>query len=370
MQQRIPELTGLRAIAVMMVVLGHAAHTVNDRFDGLLAPLRPLAHGDLGVRIFFVLSGFLITSLLVAEQQSTGTIDYLRFYQRRALRIWPASYVFLAFIALCGVIGLLDLAWQQVALAGLHAWNYGALLGFNSVNAAHPDGAYYVGHFWSLALEEQFYWAWPPVVLVLLRHGHTRILVAMILMIPLVRVGSYFLFPTLRGQLGMMLHTGVDPMLIGCLAAIERQRISDWIDRHRRLSVPVLLVATWVTLFGLPDLRGAARHYLNGTYFVTLECASIALTIAALASRRHPWLAWLLRTPVAVFVGTISYSLYLWQQFFLGTSSPAAIPFPFNMVAAVAAATVSYHCIERPFLRVKDRLTSRRTPVVGNAEAR
>ena len=360
MQQRIPELTGLRAIAVLMVVLGHAAHTVNGTYGGLLAPLRLFAHGELGVRIFFVLSGFLITSLLINEQQETGKIDYLQFYARRALRIWPASYAYLVFVGLCGLIGVIDLAWQQLAFAALHGWNYGALLGLDATSSAHPDGAWYLGHFWSLALEEQFYWVWPPVLVVLSRHAHKRILITLILLIPLVRVGSYFLVPRLRGQLGMMLHTGVDPILIGCLAALERQRIGDWLDRHRRLSTPILLVATIVTLLGLPALPGAAGRYLNSTYGVTVECALIGFCIVALACQRHPWLAALLRTRPAVFVGTISYSLYLWQQLFLGTSSPVALPFPFNIAAAVVAAMLSYRLIERPFLRLKDTLAARR----------
>ena len=100
MSARIPELTGLRCVAVMMVVLTHASGTVEGGYSGVLYPLRFFSNGGLGVQIFFVLSGFLITNLLHAEWKAWGAIDLPQFYLRRTLRIWPAFYYYILVLVL------------------------------------------------------------------------------------------------------------------------------------------------------------------------------------------------------------------------------------------------------------------------------
>ena len=357
MNQRIPELTGLRAVAVLFVVLGHAAATSNAGYAGALAPLRLFSNGALGVRIFFVLSGFLITSLLLKELRSDGRIDLWRFYERRALRIWPASYAFLCAVALLTVAGLLNISWPQFAFAALHAWNYGTLWGLDQGSPQHLDGTWYLGHFWSLALEEQFYWVWPPLLL-LMRRTPQKSLALLILAVPIVRVVSYFLVPRLRGQLGMMLHTGVDPILIGCLAAMERQRFIWWLDRVRFQSAPLAAAVALLLISALP-LPGTIGRIWNATYGVTFESLLIAGLIVSLSRGNDDLVSRALRSRLAIFVGTISFSLYLWQQLFLYRGSPVSLGFPANIAEALAAATLSYWLIEKPFLRIKERLAAR-----------
>src|ERR1700691_518565 len=133
-------------------------------YTGLLRPLRLLSDGRLGVLVFFVLSGFLITNILLAELQSTGGIRLFPFYVKRALRIWPAFYVYLATIAILSIVGCTDVDQRQLTYAALHLWNYSAFLGMSGDDRLHSDGAWYLGHFWTLALEEQFYWIWPPLL--------------------------------------------------------------------------------------------------------------------------------------------------------------------------------------------------------------
>src|SRR5262249_24363883 len=137
---RMPSLDGVRAIAVALVVISHitgnelASLPILWRFD----------LGNLGVRIFFVLSGYLITSLLVAELAATNTISLPKFYLRRSLRIFPAFYVMLIVLVVLWRLGLMKLDWASVAISGLYLSDF--------FRVAVP-----LGHTWSLAVEEQFY---------------------------------------------------------------------------------------------------------------------------------------------------------------------------------------------------------------------
>ena len=123
MNHRVTQLTGLRAVAVAMVVVGHAEHVLPGGYTGWYAPLRLIADGRLGVLIFFVLSGFLITNVLRAEFARTGGIALPSFYVRRALRIWPACYVYLAAVAIVAFAGWFDVDRRQWLYAALHLWN-------------------------------------------------------------------------------------------------------------------------------------------------------------------------------------------------------------------------------------------------------
>ncbi|KVA29318.1 acyltransferase family protein [Burkholderia ubonensis] len=358
MTHRVQQLTGLRAVAVAMVVVGHAEHVTPGGYTGWLAPLRLLADGRLGVLIFFVLSGFLITNVLLGELKRTGSIALAPFYVRRVLRIWPACYAYLAVVALLAVAGWVDVSPRQWALAALHLWNYSVGLGLTADTALHPDGAWYLGHFWSLALEEQFYWFWPLLLLFAVRRTNTRWLAALILIVPLVRAGTYFAAPALRGQLRMMFHTGIDPILIGCYVALNRQRLEAWIGSWRGESRIVTAIVC-IVLFAMPVIESELRGIWNITYGVTIEAALIGVLIVVLNFRNDLWCSRLLQTRPMVFIGTISFSLYLWQQPFANPNLPIPHGFPLGILEAFAAATASYFLIEKPFLRLKDRYSAR-----------
>src|ERR1700692_5147920 len=147
MKHRVQELTGLRAVAVAMVVAGHSQRTLAGGYTGVLAPLRLFSDGRLGVLIFFVLSGFLITTILQAELKSTGAIRLVPFYVKRALRIWPAFYTYIAVIVVLSSAGWIDVDRHQVAYAALHIWNYSELLGFSAKHGRTRACAWRVAMF-------------------------------------------------------------------------------------------------------------------------------------------------------------------------------------------------------------------------------
>jgi len=355
-----------------MVLLSHSLGTfpVDDwSWYRWLEPLRGFFNGEYGVEIFFVLSGYLITSILLREYDAIGKIDIRAFYIRRILRIFPPFYLFLLFVVALGWMGVLQISGTVFAFAATHLLNYGQaiLLFFRQPGIDSPD-YWFVGHLWSLSMEEQFYWMWPLTLLFLLRARWYGILAAFVLALPLIRVASYFLVPGLRGQLMMMLHTASDGIFSGCLLAI-------CLARHPQLCRKLLLspwaVAGVVFYFyeidpfvGLAMPRGYGL--LVGT---TLAVGAITLIVANLVLQREDtWYNRLLGSGPLVFLGQISYSVYLWQQIYLTSLNTTFLgKWPLNLVAAVVTGWVSYRLVELPCIRIKDTYFPSRTkaaPVV------
>ena len=148
---RLHSLDGLRAVSIVLVLVGHVAGTVNA--PAILTPLHNL--GNFGVKIFFVISGFLITLLLLDELRRRGKIDMRGFYLRRCFRIFPAFYFFIACMMIAHAGGYLELFPGDLLHAATFTMNY------------HHDRAWALNHTWSLAVEEQFYLLWPLLLLLL-----------------------------------------------------------------------------------------------------------------------------------------------------------------------------------------------------------
>lgn len=148
---RIPSLDGLRAISIVMVLVAHASGT--RLFPVPASAGNLLGLGEFGVHVFFVISGFLITGLLLDELARTNRVDLRRFYLRRALRIFPPYYTYLAVVFLLALAGALQLAPRDMAHGLTYTSNY------------YPARSWFLGHTWSLSVEEQFYLLWPAVLM-------------------------------------------------------------------------------------------------------------------------------------------------------------------------------------------------------------
>jgi peptidoglycan/LPS O-acetylase OafA/YrhL len=349
---KIPYLDGLRGYSILSVVVLHAVGS--RHVPRWLIPADLLfGNGRLGVYIFFAISGFLITTLLLREADLTGTISLRGFYQRRIARIFPAAYVYVAAIALLVWVGVLHTHWGAFLAASLFCWNYGFAL---DLLTGGPDDEIF-NHFWSLSLEEQFYLFWPSCLVLLGRVRSRHIAIVSIVLLPFARVASYALFPKTRLQLATMFHLGIDQILWGGLVAFAYTE-----GTHLKLKGNRYL--GWLTLayavFTIFVLTPAIDHVPGLGRFVvpTVYSSFGSLLLLWLLSGNTGIIRSLLLWRPLCWVGMLSYSLYVWQQLLLTEKSVDA-PFPFNVGFALLAAILSYYLVESP-LRKKIQVFLRR----------
>ena len=333
-KRHLPGLDGLRGVSIAMVLLGHLSFSAGSpRWAEALAPI-----ATLGVAIFFVLSGYLITTLLMQERVRNHRIWLRGFYLRRALRIVPASYFYVGSIALLEGLRVLTLQPHDISCALLYIMDY------------HHDRAWFLGHYWSLSVEEQFYLVWPPLLAAL---SVRSAVVAATVLLMLAEVGPtllFGLFPSSNRQ--VQLPNGAAPLAIGCLLALGFDRL---------VAMRFWRSPAWTIALGF--VAAIQVHLLNANRRIHGLQLLIHLLVAVVILRsvdiRDDLLAKILGSRVLVTLGTLSYSLYIWQQLFLGAPGRHWwTVFPVNLMGALAAGVASSVLIERPFLRLKERFVS------------
>lgn len=342
----IPSLDGLRAFSVLSVILGHIKAPALDGLPFLL----PFRHGDLGVAMFFVISGFLITHLLLQEQNKTGRINLRAFYLRRTLRIFPPFYVYVAIVAMMAVLRVYSVPPAAFFLALTYTWNLGAY-----------SGLWIFGHLWSLSLEEQFYLFWPSFVRHLGRATNLRSAALLFCFAPLIRVVAFFVLPPYYQE---RLHTTLflfpDHFLAGCILALalDSAAYDGLFRRFARIGYAVPAALYLYVIDPYLYIRYRAFRPLVG-YTAEALCIGVILIFVVLQPRSL--IGRLLNVRPVRHLGMISYSLYLWQQMFTGPDTGRFVPFPANAIAIFLCAEASYWLIERPAQALKQKLAHGRT---------
>jgi len=316
--KRIPSLDGLRAISISLVIAGHCLSE-----NHLLSFAS--VYGNTGVRIFFVISGYLITTLLLREHEKTSTISLREFYIRRAYRILPAAFAFMIPVML---LFWHELRWYHAAAAVLYVVNF---------DFTRP---WFIGHLWSLGVEEQFYFLWPSVLKKFFHH-RIAILLGVMALAPVfsaacyalkVRGGGYGTFPTVA-----------DNLAVGCLLAMFVSRLP---RINRWLALAMVLAIALIPQFA-PSSAGRTLLML----FVLWPLMNFCIAGVLLHVVQHPYR--LLNLAPVAFLGRISYSLYLWQQLFFFDPEPK--PLKIALPLALGLACLSYYVVEQPMLRVRER---------------
>jgi len=345
----LPSLDGLRAVSIIFVILGHALQGSGGFAAGLFSRL-----ANLGVCVFFVISGFLITTIISRDAQLTGRVQLSRFYLRRTLRIFPPYYVYLAVIGLGGVIG----AWT--APPGTRWWP--ALTYLSNI---FSPGDSRIEHSWSLSLEEQFYLMWPVAfAFCISRRGAVnglqtaaRLAIAGLVASPIIRVLVFVL--TRDGSLTALLI--FDFVSAGSAIALL-QKSNGWqrwyrtnVEGREDTLMPLAILLT-VLLHLVFAQSTRVKFAIDTTVITPLEAVLLALFIAwTVRNPKHPIGRLLNFRPLRI-IGFGSYSLYLWQQIFLGPWSPFHWPIAVSVVAAFACAAGSFWGVERPCLRLRTML--------------
>jgi peptidoglycan/LPS O-acetylase OafA/YrhL len=332
-----PSLDGLRAISIALVLLGHLSGSRG--FVRLSLGVGDYAH--LGVVVFFVISGFLITRLLLSEYTKKGHVSLRLFYARRFLRLFPASYAYIVCISLLWMAGIIHLERGDLWHAVTYTVNY------------LPGRSWNIGHLWSLSVEEQFYLLWPCTFVILGPRRASWVAAGVILFGPVARAGAWvFLRGTSYRDLEMFPMVA-DSLAMGCLLA----KVGGWLegqDWYLQFFRPAYSVGLLALILLINRYTGYTLVSVFGTSVINVILAIlIHRSVYYSRDRIGQVLNW---KPVA-FVGVLSYSLYLWQQPFLNRDSTAWVnKFPQNLVFAVAVALASYLLLEKPLLRLRHRL--------------
>lgn len=318
-QVHIPALDGLRALSIALVLIGHfiSGNYRSFAFRALFL------HADLGVRMFFVISGFLITTLLLNEKTLPGDISLGLFYLRRALRILPAFFLY--------------------------------VLTYTVNFASFPPFPWVLIHLWSLSVEEQFYFVWPLVMKYVGPKTCATIAILAVLVGPSAHVLHRLAGINLPGYGPFPYVCG--PIAMGCLLAIWAPQVRRLVVSSRILSdgrTVLLAILSIILVDAIPDSLAAIRVFLEviTNSLLTLCIARLVFIPMGTASR-------ILNSAPFVLVGKLSYSLYLWQELFLNANPanvPISFPFPLNFVAIVVAASISYWGLEVRFLYLRKKL--------------
>lgn len=344
---RLPGLDGLRAISVVWVVMFHLSHHQHALGTGWLAGV---AHaGHFGVSVFFVISGFLITWLLLREERRTGTTNLSQFYLRRAFRILPAALFHLACVAVfMALMGRSSSALQWIACVFFFR-NFAL-----PAPAEGADGGILTAHFWSLSVEEQFYLFWPLVLRWL--PGKWRL--------PVTCVG--FLVAPFWKQC-LIWHFGIGNLnyfrtdlhyhfiLAGAALALARESHARDSLFTRKWPGPLVFICVSIGLALLwTGLPWRPVHVVLGGWWPAMAAAlAIKWAVDGGDSVAHR----MLNCRPMVWIGQLSYSIYLWQQFFtIEDHGRWWQRLPTNVCLILAFAVITHHLVEKPFLRLRNRL--------------
>ena len=343
-----PDIQGLRAFAVLAVVGNHLTRRVSGGF--------------VGVDVFFVISGFLITALLVRETERSGRLSFRGFYLRRARRILPAA---LATLLACVVAAHLVFLGTRVRQTVTDVWwalGFSANIHFSRIGTDYfqqtrPPSL--VQHFWSLAVEEQFYLMWPVVVLLVLtvlgrRLNRSQAKTVLLVVVAAGCVASFVWAvhqtQTVPAQAYFDTFSRAWELGTGAVISVVLARRPDLPQRLGRLAGPLTLlglIAIVVSVFTVPETPG----FPAPAALTPVAGAALVLLAGATSTRRWNWP---LVNPAASYVGLVSYSLYLWHwptiiicEALVPRS--AGVFWPMTVLAIVVLTVASFHLVESPF---------------------
>jgi peptidoglycan/LPS O-acetylase OafA/YrhL len=317
-------------VAILLVMVGHIDLGWNT------------AAGSIGVTVFFTLSGFLITSLLVEERRDVGRVSLRDFYQRRVIRLLPALVLFLSAMGVMGVLTRQPTAPSDGDLLGALFY-----LGNLAIGMQGHDTT--ITHTWSLSIEEQFYLAWPVLLVLTMRYRRWRLIVGLVAVVGVLwaAVARLLLWNSGAGELRVHFGTDtrMDALLVGCLTAL-------WLSgrpmhRSRPAAAGAVVAATACLVISPPTIENLV--------VLSVVPWAVALVLVLLTGEESGGWA---DTSWLGLVGRRSYGLYLWHYPLWGVANSihGAWSVPAYLAAALLTAGVahlSWRCVEEPLLRLR-----------------
>ncbi len=339
-------LDGWRGIAILGVIFSHSTGFLFAPTDNESLIYRMLTLGSNGVDLFFAISGFLICTKLIEREGQKNAQRFREFYVKRIFRILPLYLTYLLFLFFLHSQALLEIPKEQIYASFLFLQNY-------QIEA--NDWHYSLAHFWSLAVEEHFYLFFPFFLLALPQNRRVQIFACCLLALAITAWRfidfRYRLFDSIIPNLGFFMRSDVrmDAILYGCIAALffADNRLKIWLEKWlpNRFSIPFFFgVFVAASIFSIP-------------FSLNIKGISAALLILATAihSRTDSFLEW---RPLKL-VGVMSYSLYVWNSFFLWPSYLLPVSFfglcqkfPVNIFCLFFVSYLSYRFLEQPMIRL------------------
>lgn len=338
---RISSLDGFRAISILLVVFSHFRFL--DWFPSYLYSFAKQC--DVGVNVFFVISGFLITTLLLKEQQKKKDISLKNFFVGRVFRILPVFFFYFLFICIYNCFVDLEISKANF----IHAITFTANF--------EPDRNWFIGHFWTLAVEQQFYLFW-PFTLLLFRKKLKLITFVLIAYSCIVRVIVYkfnldpnvFLHPFFAVS---------DSILIGAFTAILYQEKPQFFAKKIFNNYTLQVIAVLLIIFFVNASAHGKFALISLPFGNTIIAIAIMYLILSYIDKRTNLVYKFLNAKVMIHIGVLSYSIYIWQQFFFGQDRIFFLGvFPLNIVLIYLVSLASYYLLEKPFINLRKKYTT------------
>jgi peptidoglycan/LPS O-acetylase OafA/YrhL len=339
----VPALDGFRAIAILFVLAAHFTHW-------------SFIPGGFGVTLFFFISGFLITRLLIAELGTAGRIDLPRFYARRFLRLAPALLVMVALVSITAVATGRKAPPMDIVAAVFYFANYYRIfVGFTLT----------FGLLWSLAVEEHYYLVFPAILGPIFRSSRPLVILTGLVAAALVwRISLMAVIHPPADYTYMATDARFDSILYGAILAVWMSKTPDLLSKPVLTSLPafgvgvIVILATFVLKSAF--LRETIRYSAQGLALMPIVAA---ITFSDKA-RIYGFARSILSSAPATFIGKLSYSLYLWHYVFIDGVTSALprlkpiVALPIAFVLAIVASLISYYGVERSFVKLRRRFGS------------
>ncbi|MDG1657172.1 MAG: acyltransferase [Crocinitomicaceae bacterium] len=334
----------LRAYSIILVISSHLGlkallpqgDFVQDRFWGLIS-------GGTGVNIFFTLSGFLITSILLAELAKNSRISIKNFYVRRFLRLLPPLVIFYVATAIFMQQGVISSSGVGLAYSMFYVYNF----------VPNPYYTAELGHTWSLAIEEQFYIVWPFAILIFRSKRLLMLLTSIVILICVIVVWIIPELTILKNyNVGRWFIPAVGPILGGSLFALLNTYLRDkWKLLFQGNRKFILLIAILLTY----PLYAPIFLFPAG---IVINAIGVGLLLVRISLNQSSRIVSILEFKPLMYIGNISYGLYVYQGLFLRTGPGSDFwiqQFPINILFTFVTALISYHFLEKPILKLKSR---------------
>ena len=348
---KIPSLDGLRALSIFLVLIGHFVYRLGDlkiiyQYTYLNPFIVFVSDAHLGVKMFFVISGFLITYLLIKEERKNGKINFKNFYIRRTLRIFPAYYFVLFIYFVLQLLGHFKLE----VLSWLSAITYTKYFYMTD---------WFTGHMWSLSVEEHFYLFW-PILFILIPKSRINFQWILVALVPLLRIYVHYYPVSWISETSLFLT--VDSLAIGCLFAFYHDIMLLNLKKSKKILffVSILILTTYMLWGNILDNFTDNEIILLMNEVLVLSLTNFAIVFIIFYSVHSKDSLWFkfLNLKWLSFIGVLSYSIYLWQQIFINNTPYFYNKFPYNIIGIVVMALFSYYVIEKPFLKLKDKFNA------------